>query len=134
MNLCSVCIVGCLRGERIRGCFTPLTPSSVVWSVAILHKLYVESVSAIIHVLEPVRSVVVSETVLKPAIRGMSRRRSVSTVSPLRCRRSESVGGPSDGSTTVHHCMGPEVLKIPLPAHIRASRNRLLTDVVHVEE
>ena len=73
--MCSVCIVGCLRGERIKGCFTPLTPSSVVWSVAILHKPYVESVSAIIRVLEPVRSVVVSETVLKPAIRGMSRRR-----------------------------------------------------------
>jgi hypothetical protein len=116
-----VCIVGRLRGERIRGCFTPLTPSSVVVSTAIFHMLYVKLVSAITRVLQPVRSVVVSETVLKPAVRSVSRRRSVSTVSPLRCRRSESPGASSDGSITVYYFMSLEILKLPLPAHIRAS-------------
>ena len=119
-----MCIVGRLRGERIRGCFTPLTPSSVVVSTAIFHMLYVKLVAAITRVLQPVRSVVVSETVLKPAIRSVSRRRSdasVSTVSPLRCRRSESPGASSDGSITVYYFMSLEILKLPLPAHIRAS-------------
>ena len=41
VNRCSVCLVACLRGERIRGCFTPLRPSNVVWRVAIFHTPYV---------------------------------------------------------------------------------------------
>ena len=65
-----MCIVGCLSGERIRGCFTPLRPSSVVWSVAIFHKSYVQLVKYLIRVSEAVRSAVVSEILLKPAIRG----------------------------------------------------------------
>ena len=65
-----MCIVGCLSGERIRGGFTPLRPSSVVWSVAIFHKSYVQLVKYLIRVSEAVRSAVVSEILLKPAIRG----------------------------------------------------------------
>ena len=45
----------------------------------------------------------------------------ISTVSPLRFHRSESSGGTSDGYTTVHHCASPEIRKLQLPPHKRAS-------------
>ena len=45
----------------------------------------------------------------------------VSTVSPLRCRRSESVGGSSDGYIILYNLPSPEVLKLPLPTHPHAT-------------